>query len=211
MTPRRRTPDTPDAQPKPEDAAQRGDRVAKVMARAGVCSRRDAEAMIAAGRVALNGKKLTTPAVTIVPGDTVTVDGKPLPAPEPTRLWRYHKPTGVLTADRDPEGRPTLRDSLPAGLPRVMTVGRLDLNSEGLLLLTNDGALARHLELPATGWLRRYRARVHGIVDQALLDRVKDGITIDGIRYGPLQATLERTVGANSWITVRLLPVCFRS
>lgn len=202
--PRRRKVEKPPAKPQLDGAAPRGDRVAKVMARAGVCSRRDAEAMIAAGRVALNGKLLTTPAVTIGPGDVVTVDGKPLPAPEPTRLWRYHKPTGVLTADRDPEGRPTLRDSLPAGLPRVMTVGRLDLNSEGLLLLTNDGALARHLELPSTGWLRRYRARVHGAVDQTLLDRVKDGVTIDGVRYGPLQATLERTVGTNSWITVAL-------
>ena len=160
--------------------------------------------MIAAGRVVLNGAVLTTPAVTVGPRDVVLVDGKPLPEAEPTRLWRYHKPVGLLTADRDPEGRPTVRDALPADLPRVVTVGRLDLNSEGLLLLTNDGALARHLELPATGWLRRYRARVHGPVDQAVLDRLSDGTTVDGVRYGPIQATLDRTVGANSWVTIGL-------
>ena len=174
------------------------------MARAGACSRREAEAWIAAGRVAVNGRVLQTPAVTVAPDDRITVDGAPLPAAEPTRLWRYHKPAGLITADRDPQGRRTVKDSLPAELPRVVTIGRLDLTSEGLLLLTNDGALARHLELPETGWQRRYRVRVHGQVTQDRLDTLTQGVTVDGNRYGPVQAVLDRTVGANSWLTVAL-------
>ncbi|MEM7190697.1 MAG: pseudouridine synthase [Pseudomonadota bacterium] len=181
-----------------------GDRVAKVMARAGLCSRRDAERWIAAGRVAVNGDTVTTPATLVTDSDTVLVDGKPLPKAEKTRLWRYNKPTGLVTAARDPQGRPTVFSQLPPNLPRVISVGRLDLNSEGLLLLTNDGALARHLELPATGWSRRYRIRAHGRVDQARLDGLKKGITVDGVRYGSIDAKLERQQGANAWLTASL-------
>jgi 23S rRNA pseudouridine2605 synthase len=180
------------------------ERVAKRIARSGLCSRRDAERWIAAGRVAVDGETLTSPAVTVTAANVVTVDGEPLPAPERARLFRYHKPPGVLTAARDPEGRPTIYDRLPAGLPRLMPVGRLDLTSEGLLLLTNDGALKRQLELPATGWLRRYRARVHGQVDEATLASLKKGITLDGFNYGPIEATLERVQGSNAWLKIAL-------
>lgn len=178
--------------------------MAKVLARAGVCSRRDAERLIAEGRVKLNGRVLDTPAVKVTAGDTLTVDGRAIAAAEPTRVWRYHKPPGLVTTHRDPAGRPTVFEQLPAGLPRVISVGRLDLNSEGLLLLTNDGALARRLELPANGWRRRYRARAFGRIEQAELDRLKDGITVDGVRYGPIDAKLERGQGANAWIEVSL-------
>ncbi|HSA79189.1 MAG TPA: pseudouridine synthase [Geminicoccaceae bacterium] len=180
------------------------ERVAKRIARSGLCSRRDAEHWIAAGRVAVDGQVLTSPAVSVTAENLVTVDGAPLPAPERARLFRYHKPAGVLTAARDPEGRPTIYDRLPAGLPRLMPVGRLDLTSEGLLLLTNDGALKRQLELPATGWLRRYRARVHGQIDQATLAKLKKGITLDGFNYGPIEATLDRVQSSNAWLRIAL-------
>lgn len=180
------------------------ERVAKRIARSGLCSRRDAERWIAAGRVAVDGLVLTSPAVTVTPANIVTVDGAPLPAADRARLFRYHKPPGVLTAARDPEGRPTIYDRLPDGLPRLMPVGRLDLTSEGLLLLTNDGGLKRQLELPTTGWLRRYRVRVHGEIDQAALASLARGITLDGFRYGPIEATLERVQGSNAWLKVAL-------
>jgi 23S rRNA pseudouridine2605 synthase len=181
-----------------------GTRIAKAMAQAGLCSRRDAERWIAAGRVTVNGKIIQSPALNVGPDDKVIVDGKPLAEPELTRLWRYHKPRGLVTTHRDPQGRPTVFDSLPDDLPRVISVGRLDTNTEGLLLLTTDGELARHLELPATGWLRRYRVRAHGRITQDRLDRLKDGIEIDGVRYGPIEASLESTKGANSWLAIGL-------
>lgn len=180
-----------------------GERIAKFLARAGVCSRRDAERLIAEGRVKLNGKKLGTPAVKVTAADKVSVDGKPVGSAEPTRLWRYHKPSGLVTTHRDPSGRPTVFERLPDTLPRVISVGRLDLTSEGLLLLTNDGALARRLELPSNAWRRRYRARAFGRIEQAELDKLANGITVDGVRYGPIEARLERG-GANSWITLSL-------
>lgn len=179
-------------------------RIAKAMARAGLCSRREAERWIQAGRVSVNGKTLDTPAHVVTPKDLIEVDGKALPQPEPVRLWRYYKPKGQVTTHRDPQGRPTVFERLPDGLPRVVSVGRLDFNTEGLLLLTTDGALARHLELPSTGWLRRYRVRAHGQVDQARLDKLKDGIVVEGVRYGPVEATLDRVQGANVWLTLGL-------
>jgi 23S rRNA pseudouridine2605 synthase len=181
-----------------------GERVAKVLARAGICSRREAERMIEAGRVAINGKVLDTPAVKVGASDEVTVDGKPIPAPERPRLWRYHKPVGLVTTHRDPEGRPTVFAALPKNLPRVVSVGRLDVNSEGLLLLTNDGELARRLELPSTGWLRKYRVRVFGRVREEDLARLADGVTIEGMRYGGIEARLDRVQGGNAWLTVGL-------
>jgi len=180
------------------------ERIAKVLARAGLCSRREAERWIAEGRVAVNGKQLESPAVTVADSDRIAVDGKPIPARQATRLWRYHKPRGRVTTARDPQGRPTVFDDLPPGMPRVVTVGRLDLNSEGLLLLTNDGELKRRLELPATGWARRYRVRVHGAVDPAALAALATGLTIEGIRYGPVRATLERQQGGNAWLAMSL-------
>lgn len=180
------------------------DRIAKVIARAGLCSRREAEAWIADGRVKLNGRVLDTPAITVKAGDKVEVDGQPLPERDRTRLWLFHKPRGTVTTTYDPEGRPTVFSILPEDLPRVMTIGRLDINTEGLLLLTNDGGLARVLELPATGWLRRYRVRAHGDIDQARLDALKDGIAIDGILYGSVEATLDRRQGDNVWLTIGL-------
>jgi 23S rRNA pseudouridine2605 synthase len=181
-----------------------GDRIAKVLARAGLCSRREAEQWIAQGRVAVDGQPLTTPALTVGPESRITVDGKPVPAPERARLWRYHKPRGLLTTASDPQGRPTVFANLPPGLPRVMAVGRLDLNSEGLLLLTNDGGLKRRLELPATGWTRRYRVRVRGQVDPAQLQDLARGPTIDGMAYGPVRATLDRQQASNAWLTMSL-------
>ena len=185
-------------------AANRGERIAKVLARSGLCSRRDAERWIAAGRITVNGKQLDSPAFTVSEADVIAVDGKPIPAKEPTRLFRYNKPRGLIVAARDPQGRPTVFDNLPAGLPRVVSIGRLDLDSEGLLLLTNDGELKRRLELPATGWTRRYRVRVHGAVDPAALAGLAQGITIEGIRYGPVRAALERQQGGNAWIAMSL-------
>lgn len=180
------------------------ERIAKLLARVGLCSRRDAERWIAAGRVAVDGQVLTTPAVTVTAANDVRVDGAPLPGAERPRLWRYHKPAGLVTSHRDEKGRPTVFDALPKELPRVISVGRLDLNSEGLLLLTNDGALARRLELPATGWLRRYKVRVHGEVDPDRLAALESGITIDSVAYGPIRATLERRQGSNAWIALAL-------
>jgi 23S rRNA pseudouridine2605 synthase len=183
------------------EGAKTGERIAKVMARAGLCSRREAEAWIAAGRVAVNGTPITSPALDLKPHDRVTVDGEPLRQRERTRLFLYHKPRGLLTSHADARGRPTIFAALPKGLPRLISVGRLDLNTEGLLLLTNDGGLARTLELPATGWLRRYRVRAHGRVRQDELDALHKGITIEGIRYGAIEARLEREQGANAWLT----------
>jgi 23S rRNA pseudouridine2605 synthase len=189
---------------KPPPAEPVAMRIAKAIAHAGLCSRRDAEAWIAAGRVAVNGKTLATPAYVLKPGDKVMVDGEPLPEAQGTRLWRYHKPRGLVTSHKDPQGRKTVFEALPPGLPRVVSVGRLDFNTEGLLLLTTDGELARHLELPSTGWLRRYRVRAHGRVTQAALDALRDGIAIDGVRYGPVEARIDREQGANLWLTIAL-------
>jgi 23S rRNA pseudouridine2605 synthase len=177
-----------------------GERIAKVIARAGLASRREAEVFIAAGRVAVNGAVIASPALNVMPQDLITVDGEPLPQRERTRLFLYHKPRGLVTTRSDPQGRPTIFAALPKELPRLISVGRLDMNTEGLLLLTNDGGLARVLELPATGWLRRYRVRAHGRVQQARLDELRRGITIDGVRYGPIDAQLEREQGANVWL-----------
>jgi 23S rRNA pseudouridine2605 synthase len=186
------------------DDPKRGERIAKWLARAGVASRRDAEKMIAEGRVKLGGKVVETPATFITPGDHVAVDGKQVAAAERTRLFRYHKPDGLVTTHRDPQGRPTVFEKLPPGLPRLVSVGRLDLTSEGLLLLTNDGALARKLELPSNGWLRRYRVRVHGRVDEAALANLERGVTIEGVQYGPIEAGLDARQGTNSWLTVSI-------
>jgi 23S rRNA pseudouridine2605 synthase len=180
------------------------ERIAKRLARAGLCSRRDAERWIAAGRVKVDGKLLETPAFTVTDQSQIEVDGKPLPGADRARLWRYHKPPGELVTARDPEGRRTIFDSLPAGMPRVVTVGRLDFMSEGLLLLTNDGGLARRLELPVNGWIRRYRARVHGTVDEARLAALANGITIEGVRYGAIQAKLDRQQRSNAWLEIAL-------
>jgi 23S rRNA pseudouridine2605 synthase len=179
-------------------------RIAKAIAHAGLCSRRDAEAWIAAGRVAVNGKMLTTPAQVVGPSDRVTVDGKPLPEKQGARLWRYHKRRGLVTSHKDPQGRKTVFEVLPPEMPRVVSVGRLDINTEGLLLLTTDGELARHLELPSTGWLRRYRVRVHGRVTQEVLDRLRQGVTLDGIHCGPVEARIDREQGSNLWLTIAL-------
>jgi 23S rRNA pseudouridine2605 synthase len=181
-----------------------GQRIAKVIARAGVCSRRDAEAWIAAGRVTVNGKPLLSPAFNVTEDDDVRVDGEPLAAPERTRLFLFHKPRGLVTTARDPEGRTTVFSALPSDLPRVVAIGRLDINTEGLLLLTNDGGLARVLELPSTGWLRRYRVRAHGTIEQAALDRLADGLTIEGVDYQGVEARLDREQGANAWLTLGL-------
>jgi len=193
---------------KPKNQAQaqaQGERIAKVIARAGLASRRAAEALIAAGRVSVNGAVIASPALNVTSRDQIVVDGRPLPQRLRTRLFRYHKPRGLVTTHADPQGRPTLFAKLPKRLPRLVSVGRLDLNSEGLLLLTNDGGLARALELPATGWERRYRVRARGRVAQEALDGVRDGIAIAGVRYGPIQATLDReSDGANVWLTVSL-------
>ena len=184
-----------------KERTKSGERIAKVMARAGLCSRREAEAWIAAGRIAVDGKVIASPALDVSPLDRITVDGEPLRQRERTRLFLYHKPRGLLTSHADSKGRATIFAALPKGLPRLISVGRLDLNTEGLLLLTNDGGLARTLELPATGWLRRYRVRAHGRVRQEELDRLRNGITIDAIRYGSIEARLEREQGANTWLT----------
>nr|WP_295985988.1 pseudouridine synthase [uncultured Agrobacterium sp.] len=193
------------AAPAPETVGGgKPERISKIMARAGVASRRDVERMIMEGRVSLNGVKLDTPVVNATLSDKIEVDGMPIRGAERTRLWLYHKPAGLVTTNSDPEGRPTVFDNLPGELPRVLSIGRLDINTEGLLLLTNDGGLSRVLELPTTGWLRRYRVRAHGEVDQAALDKLKEGIAVDGVLYGAIDATLDRTQGHNVWISMGL-------
>ena len=184
--------------------AERPERIAKLLARAGMCSRRDAERWIVEGRVSVDGEVLTSPAVTVGNNAEIRVDGKPLPAPERPRLWRYHKPAGLVTSHRDEKGRPTVFGALPKELPRLISIGRLDLSSEGLLLLTNDGALARRLELPSTGWIRRYKVRVHGEVEPEELAALENGVTIDGVSYGPIRASLERQQRSNAWIAMAL-------
>jgi 23S rRNA pseudouridine2605 synthase len=191
------TVETPAAGPKPE-------RIARVIARAGVASRREAERWIAEGRVKLDGVKVASPALNVLPNAAITVDERPLPAREETRVWRYHKPRGLLTTRSDPQGRPTLFEKLPMELGKLISVGRLDLTSEGLLLLTNDGALARRLELPANAWVRRYKARIFGRIQPEHLAALAAGMTIDGVRYGPIEAVLERQQGANAWISLSL-------
>ena len=181
-----------------------GERLAKVMARAGLCSRREAERWVADGRVSVNGQTVTSPALNVGEADRVAVDGRPLPEAAETRLWRYHKPPGLLVSHSDPQGRPTVFEKLPAELPRVVSIGRLDINTEGLLLLTNDGELARALELPATGWTRRYRVRVYGRPDPERLASLARGITLDGIRYGPIEARIDSEKGGNAWLTMAL-------
>jgi 23S rRNA pseudouridine2605 synthase len=181
-----------------------GERIAKKIARAGVCSRRDAEALIAAGRVSVNGVVVVAPGTVVAAGDVVSVDGQPLPAAAPVRLWRYHKPAGLVTTHRDPQGRPTVFERLPRELGRLISVGRLDLTSEGLLLLTNAGVLARRLELPATAWTRRYRVRAFGRIEADALAALARGIRLDGIEYGPIEAVIDRVQGANIWLTLAL-------
>jgi 23S rRNA pseudouridine2605 synthase len=183
----------------------KGERIAKVMARAGLCSRRDAEKWIEAGRVSVNGKKLRTPACVVGPDDEITVDGEKLQGAEKTRLFLYHKPGDLVTTNKDEKGRKTIFDALPKGLPRLVSVGRLDLTTEGLLLLTNDGELSRYLELPATALVRKYRVRAFGRVTQEQLDKLKDGLTFRGVKYGPIDAKLESKQGSNVWIEVSIM------
>ncbi|SHJ02198.1 23S rRNA pseudouridine2605 synthase [Shimia gijangensis] len=187
--------DTPKETPK-------GDRIAKVLARAGIASRREAERMIEAGMVTVNGKKITSPALNVTASDRITFDGKPIAEPEPERVWLYHKPTGLVTTHKDEKGRDTIFDHLPDTMPRVMSVGRLDLNSEGLLILTNDGALKRKLELPSTGWLRKYRVRVNGRPTEETVAPLLKGVSIEGERFQPMEVTLDRQQGANAWLTI---------
>jgi 23S rRNA pseudouridine2605 synthase len=179
-----------------------GERIAKVLARAGVASRRGAEAIIEARRVAVDGKLLDSPAFNVKPGQVITVDGKPIAAAEPTRLWLYHKPPGLLTTHSDPKGRNTVFENLPKEMPRVISIGRLDINSEGLLLLTNDGELARHLESPKTGWKRKYRARAWGEPDEKRLEQLRKGVVVDGIKYAPADVEVESRKASNTWIAV---------
>jgi 23S rRNA pseudouridine2605 synthase len=197
---RERQPEFDKRAPQPPRVKKSGERIAKVVARAGLASRRDAEEWITQGRVTVNGRVINSPALDVTGNDVIAVDGKPLPPRERTRLFMFHKPRGLMTTHADPEGRPTVFDNLPEGLPRLISIGRLDFNTEGLLLLTNDGGLARALELPDTGWLRRYRVRAHGEVTQAQLDELKKGVEVDGVKYGSIDATLERDQGANVWL-----------
>ncbi len=189
--------------PAPSDDSQ-PERIAKVMARAGLCSRRDAEKWIEAGRVKVNGKVIISPALNVGVADLVEVDDQPMPEREQARLWRYHKPSGLVVSHRDEQGRTSVFDKMPDEMPRVISIGRLDINTEGLLLLTNDGELARLLELPATGWIRRYRVRAHGTIEPAALEPLKDGLTVEGVKYGPIEATMDKQQGANVWLTISL-------
>lgn len=187
-----------------EQNTPKGERIAKVLARAGVASRREAERMIEIGQVSVNGKVITSPALNVTDSDRILVNGKPVAAAEETRMWRYYKPIGLVTSNRDEKGRDTVFDHLPEDLPRVLSVGRLDINSEGLLLLTNDGELSRRLELPSTGWMRKYRVRVNGDPTDASLDPLRKGITVDGERFQPMLVNLDRQQGANAWLTIGL-------
>jgi 23S rRNA pseudouridine2605 synthase len=196
--------DTPAEPARPLPAPEEGERIAKALSRAGVASRRDAERLVIAGRVSVNGEVVTSPATNVLAGDRLAVDGVAVPPPEAVRLWLYHKPAGLVTTEKDEEGRETVFDALPEEMPRVMSIGRLDLTSEGLLLLTNDGEVKRKLELPATGWTRRYRVRIHGSLSEADLDRLRSGITVDGVDYLPMEVTFDRQTGANAWLTVAL-------
>jgi len=191
---------------KKDESAFAGERIAKVLARAGVASRREAEKMVEAGRVSVDGKKITSPALNVTDANVIVVDGKPLAAKETTRVWRFHKPTGTLTTNHDPKGRPTIFDKFPKEMPRVITVGRLDFNTEGLLLLTNDGELARHMELPQNAWLRHYRVRVYGDVDEKKLKELENGVEIEGVHYEPIKAEVEKgkTEGHNRWLSVTI-------
>lgn len=188
----------------PETAPPETERIAKRLSRAGVCSRREAERWIAAGRIIIDGEKISEPGTLVTEYSDIRVDGKPIAAPQPTRLWRYHKPDGLICTNNDPEGRATVFERLPKHIPRVMTVGRLDYDSEGLLLLTNDGGLARQLELPATGWIRRYRVRMFGKPTETEIASLAKGITVEGVKYGPIEATVDSMKGRNSWVTVGL-------
>lgn len=183
---------------------EKGERIAKVVARAGICSRRDAERYIEQGRISVNNQVLKTPATLVNPGDVITVDGKPIPEKEKTRVWRYHKPAGLVTSHKDNEGRKTVFEALPSELPRVISIGRLDLNSEGLLLLTNDGGFARQMEMPSAGWVRRYRVRIHGEMTPEIISKLEKGVTVEGIKYGSAQVKIDKKQGTNSWITVSL-------
>lgn len=190
-----------------KSSAPKGERIAKVIARAGICSRRQAEELITQGAVTVNGTKITSPALNVTPIDIITVNQKPLPQKEPTRMWKYYKPKGLLCSRTDPNGLPTIFDALKTvhpDLPYVISVGRLDFNSEGLLLLTNDGGVSRHLELPSTGWVRQYKVRVAGVPSQEKLDTLLNGITVEGIHYGKIEATFEKNLGTNSWVRVKL-------
>ena len=186
------------------DKISPSERIAKRIARAGLCSRRNAESWIRAGRITVNGRILETPAFLVGPNDRILVDNKPLPKQETTRLWRYYKPRGLVVSHIDEQDRETIFDRIGGRLPRVMSIGRLDLDSEGMILLTNDGGLARHLELPSTGWTRKYRVRIFGKVDETQLDKLKNGITIDGIRYGSLLARLDKQMTSNAWLTIAI-------
>ena len=192
------------ADKKPDGPKPAGERIAKVIARAGICSRRDAEKLILEGRVKLDGVVVTSPALNVTADNVVQVDEKPLMQPEAARMWRYHKPSGLVTTHKDEKGRPTVFANLPKHLGRVVSVGRLDFNTEGLLLLTNDGEIARRMEVPSAGWTRIYRARLFGKVNQTELDKLASGITIDGVKYGPIVADIERSKGVYSWVTVSL-------
>lgn len=183
-----------------------GERIAKRLARAGVASRREIERMIADGRIAVDGRTLTSPALNVTSANVITVDGKPIGAAEQPRVWKYHKTTGTLTTNRDPKGRPTIFEKLPPTLPRVITIGRLDFNTEGLLLLTNDGELARHLELPQNAWIRQYRVRVYGEINPERLKKLENGVTVEGVRYEPIKVAIDtaKQEGKNHWLAVSL-------
>ncbi|RFB04758.1 pseudouridine synthase [Parvularcula marina] len=187
-----------------KESENSGERIAKVLARAGVASRRDSEKLITQGRVTVDGKTLDTPAFKVLPGQDIRVDGERIGKAEPVRLWRYHKPDNLVSTHKDPQGRATVFEALPAGMPRVISVGRLDLTTEGLLLLTTDGGLARLLELPSTGWKRRYRVRAYGRTNERALEALKDGVEIDGVQYGPVEAKLDKQQGGNSWLTIAI-------